>query len=82
MIGNKRFGWIKKENKKNKDEYRYRKRCKMVDKEMEEMKMVGNNNEKDRLIKKKIEWIKRSWKRVNDGEECYDRNGSWNEWRK
>ena len=40
---------IGEESKKNKED-RYRKRLKMIDREIEEMKMIEDNNEKDRLI--------------------------------
>ena len=45
---------IKKESKNDKEEDRYGKRLKMIDRQIEEMNMIGDNNEKDRLIKKNL----------------------------
>ena len=49
-----RLGWIKKESKNDKEEDRYRKRLKMIDREMEEINMIEDDNEFDRLIKKNL----------------------------
>ena len=49
-----RLGWIKKESKNNKEEDRYGKRLKMIDREMEEINMTEDNNEFDRFIKKNL----------------------------
>ena len=45
---------IEEESKKNKKEDRYRKRLKMIDREIEEMNMIGDLNEKDRVIRKNL----------------------------